>query len=218
MIMNLSGGGKPQNVLVVYVKESGATITATNGVETLTKVTDSAGYAYFTNLAIGTWTLSAVDSFNHPAPSTPTVTITATQISYYVAFGFEFWLYDNSFADITLNQCVANSGGWSGTMDANATNISTRGSGGGRAVTGYTFDMSNYRTLSLYYKLANGHAGNMLRVFASDGQTTIASVELSGVTDPTWVTLDISGVTALGYVAIGAWTYDVITMYKCYLA
>ena len=73
-----TGATKIINVLVVYVKESGATVTVTKSTETYSNVTDSAGYAYFTNLGVGTWTVSAVNSSSHPAPSTPTVTITAT--------------------------------------------------------------------------------------------------------------------------------------------
>ena len=220
MIMNLSGGGKPQNVLVVYVKEADATITVTNGVKTLTNITDSAGYAYFTNLALGTWTVSAVDSLNHPAPTAPTVTITATQISYYVAFGFEFWLYDNSYADITLNECIANSGGWNLTGGSrSSTNILTTSTGNGAVWPINKFDMSNYNTLSAYVHTANGSRYNYIQVRDSNRQNVLASAELATGTADQWVTLDISGITAPEtYVLIAAQQYDVVALMKCYLA
>ena len=220
MIMNLSGGGKPQNVLVVYVKEADATITVTNSVKTLTNITDAAGYAYFTNLDLGTWTVSAVSSLNHPAPTTPTVTVTATQISYYVAFGFEFWLYDNSYADKTLNQCIANSGGWDVSAGSEtATYISTYFNGGGSLHVLNSFDMSNYNTLSAYVNTSNGNHYNYIQVRASDKTTVIARAELATVTAEQWVTLDVSSITAPeAYIYVAAYQYDVVALKKCYLA
>lgn len=219
MIMNLSGGGNPKNVLVVYVKEANATVTVTNGTKTLNNVTDAAGYAYFTNLAIGNWTVSAVNSDNHPAPSTPTVTITATQISYYVAFGFEFWLYDNSFADPTLNLCTENSGGWEGSIGQNVANgIATWLNGGGSINVKNSFDLSKYNTLTVLANLSNGYNLNYMRVKASDKSTVLAQAEFATGKDNQWLTLDLSAITAVGYIYFQAQTHDVIDVHQCYLA
>lgn len=217
MIMNLSGGGNPKNVLVVSVGEASATITVTDGATTLTKASDASGYAYFKNLDEGTWTVTAVNSSSHTAPLTPTVTITSTQIAYYVRLGFEFWLYDNSYADASLNQCTANSGGWTAGMGTLGTNyISTRGTGGGDAAPNNSFDLSQYDTLAFYIGCSNGWS-NTIAVRLSDN-TTVASATFSSKS-ATWVTIDISNLSyQRAYIKISANTNDVAQIYQCYLA
>lgn len=219
MILNLSSGGKPKNVLVVYVKESGATVTVTKGSLTYSNLTDSAGYAYFTNLEAGTWTVSAVNSSSHPAPTTPTVTITSTQTSYYVTFGFEFWLYDNSFADPTLNLCTENSGGWEGTIGQNVANgIATWLTGGGYLNVKNSFDLSEYNTLTVLANLSNGYNSNYMQVKSSNKSTVLARAEFATGKDNQWLTIDLSAITAVGYIYFQAQGNDVIDVHKCYLA
>lgn len=214
-----TGATKIINILVVYVKESGATVTVTKSAETYSNITDSAGYAYFTNLGVGAWTISAVNSSSHPAPTTPTVTITATQISYYVTFGFELWLYDNSFANPTLNLCIENSGGWDGAIGQNVANgLATRFTGGGNAYAKNSFDLSQYSILAAYVNLSNGYNLNKLQVKSSDKTTVLAEAEFAIGKDNQWLTIDLSAITAVGYVFIQAQTHDVIDMHKCYLA
>lgn len=217
MIMNLSGGGNPKNVLVVSVGESGATINVTKGGTTLTKVSDASGYAYFKNLDEGTWTVTAVNSSSHTAPLTPTVTITSTQTAYYVRLGFEFWLYDNSYADASLNQCSANSGGWGGTgMVATALNISSRATGGGPLYPNNSFDLSQYDVLAVYANCSNGWE-NSIQVRLADN-TVVASTTISSKS-PAWVTLDLSGLSyQTAKIHVGANTNDVVAIQKCYLA
>lgn len=217
MIMNLSGGGNPKNVLVVSVGEASATITVTDGATTLTKASDASGYAYFKNLDEGTWTVTAVNSSSHIAPLTPTVTITSTQTAYYVRLGFEFYLYDNTYADKELNKCTANSGGWTiyGTAGVNC--ITTNTSGGGYARPNNSFDSSQYDTLALYYNCANGNSNGMA-IRLSDN-TVVASISGLNSTTPTWATIDISGLSYQNtYINIGAAQYDVMNIYKVYLA
>lgn len=220
MIFNTFGEGKIKNVLVVYVKEANATVTVTNGTKTLNNVTDAAGYAYFTNLAIGNWTVSAVNSSSHQAPSTPTVTITATQISYYVAFGFEFWLYDNSYADTTLNECSANSGGWTGVGGESRTTsyITTRNTGGGAIYAVNSFDMSDYDIVSVLANSSNGLSNNKVQVRASNKTTVLAEAELATGSDQQLLTIDVSAITAQAYIYVTANGNDVVALRKCYLA
>lgn len=219
MIMNLSGGGNPKNVLVVFVGESGATINVTKGATTLTKASDASGYAYFKNLDEGTWTVTAVNSSSHTAPLTPTVTITSTQTAYYVRLGFEFWLYDNSYADPTLNLCTENSGGWDGTIGQNVANgIATRLTGGGYINVKNSFDLSKYNTLTVLANVANGYNLNYMQVKASDKSTVLAQAEFATGASNQWLTIDLSAITAVGYIYFQAQTHDVIDVHQCYLA
>lgn len=219
MIVNISGGGNPTNVLVVSVGVSGATIKVTKSGTTLTKTSDTAGYAYFKNLATGTWTVTAVNSSNHTAPSSPTVTITSTQTAYFVRLGFEFWLYDNSFADPTLNLCTENSGGWEGTIGQNVANgIATRLTGGGYINVKNSFNLSKYNTLTVLANVSNGYNLNYMQVKASDKSTVLAQAEFATGTSNQWLTIDLSAITAVGYIYFQAQTHDVIDVHKCYLA
>ena len=219
MIMNLSGGGNPKNVLVVFVGESGATINVTKGATTLTKASDASGYAYFKNLDEGTWTVTAVNSSSHTAPLTPTVTITSTQTAYYVRLGFEFWLYDNSYADTTLNECTGNSGGWDGVVGNRTANyITTRMTGGGAIYAVNSFDMSDYDLVSVLANSTNGYAGNKVQVRASNKSTVLAEVELATGTAQQWLTIDVSAITAQAYIYVAANGNDVVALHKCYLA
>jgi hypothetical protein len=215
--MNLSGGGDPQNVLVVSVGVSGATIKVTKSGTTLTKTSDTAGYAYFKNLATGTWTVSAVNSSSHTAPLTPTVTITSTQTAYFVRLGFEFWLYDNSYANATTNQCSANSGGWdAGAATMEASRIVTRGTGGGATGPNNSFNLSNYDSLAFYVSCANGQS-NTITVRLSDN--TLVTSKTFSSTSSTWVSLDISSFSyQTAYISVQANSNDVASIYKCYLA
>lgn len=220
MIMNLSGGGNPKNVLVVSVGEASATITVTDGVTTFTKTSDTAGCAYFKNLDEGTWTVSAVNSSSHTAPLTPTVTITSTQTAYYVRLGFELWLYDNSYADTTLNECSDNSGGWTGVggESRTANYIATRNTGGGAIWAVNSFDMSDYDVVSVLVNSSNGNTGNKVQVRASNKSTVLAEATLATGTAQQWLTIDVSAITAEAYIFIAASTYDVVALRKCYLA
>lgn len=220
MIMNLSGGGDPQNVLVVSVGVSGATIKVTKSGTTLTKTSDTAGNAYFKNLATGTWTVSAVNSSSHTAPLSPTVTITSTQTAYYVKLGFEFWLYDNSYADTTLNECTANSGGWTGVGGENRTAnyITTRGTGGGLIWAVNSFDLSKYDIVSVLANSSNGLSGNKVQVRASNGTTVLAETELATGSAQQSLTINVTAITAQAYIYVTANTNDVVALRKCYLA
>lgn len=220
MIMNLSGGGNPKNVLVVSVGEASATITVTDGATTLTKASDASGYAYFKNLDEGTWTVTAVNSSSHTAPLTPTVTITSTQTAYYVRLGFEFWLYDNSYANASLNECTANSGGWTGVggEDRTADHISTRGTGGGVIWAANSFDMSKYDLVSVLVNSGNGLSGNKVQVRASNKSTVLAEATLATGTAQQLLTIDVSAITAQAYIYVTANSNDVVALRKCYLA
>jgi hypothetical protein len=218
MIMNLSGGGNPKNVLVVSVGEASATITVTDGATTLTKASDASGYAYFKNLDEGTWTVSAVNSSSHTAPLTPTVTITSTQTAYYVRLGFEFWLYDNSYADASLNECTGNSGGWDGAVgNRTADYITTRMTGGGYVYATNSFDMSKYDIVSVLAYVSNGLPSSKVQVRASNKTTILAEAEIVP-NSLQWLTIDVSAITAQAYVYIAASGGDVAVLCKCYLA
>ena len=220
MIMNLSGGGNPKNVLVVSVGEASATITVTDGATTLTKASDASGYAYFKNLDEGTWTVTAVNSSSHTAPLTPTVTITSTQTAYFVRLGFEFWLYDNSYADTTLNECSENSGGWTGVGGESRTvnYLATRNTGGGVIYAVNSFDMSKYDLVSVLINSSNGLTGNKVQVRATNRTTVLAEAELASGSAQQWLTIDVSAITAQGYIYISANSNDVVALRKCYLA
>lgn len=130
MIMNLSGGGKAKNVLAIWNGDSGATITATLGSKVLTTLTDSSGYAFFTNLDAGTWTLQATKTGRYVGAKT--VTISASRTAYYIKYPFRTYVYDGSLnggGQNGANVCAAFSGGWTG-------------SGGGGVI---TYDTTNVR-------------------------------------------------------------------------
>lgn len=115
MIMNLSGGGKAKNVLAIWNGDSGATITATLGTKVLTTKTDSSGYAFLTNLDVGTWTIQATKTGRY-VPAT-TVTVSSTQTAYFIKYPFQTYAYNGSLNEggsTGANVCTTFSGGWSG--------------------------------------------------------------------------------------------------------
>lgn len=62
-IINATGGGGSGEALLVNAP-AGASVTATNGSRTLTKIADRAGRVIFNKLAFGTWTISITDGDN----------------------------------------------------------------------------------------------------------------------------------------------------------
>lgn len=62
-IFNMAGGGGSGEALLVNAP-AGASVTATDGSRTLTKIADSAGRVIFNKLAFGTWTISITDGDN----------------------------------------------------------------------------------------------------------------------------------------------------------
>lgn len=62
-IFNMVGGGGSGEALLVNAP-AGATVTATDGSRTLTKIADSTGLVIFNRLAFGTWTISITDGDN----------------------------------------------------------------------------------------------------------------------------------------------------------
>lgn len=62
-IINATGGGGSGEALLVNAP-AGASVTATDGSRTLTKIADSAGRVIFNKLAFGTWTISITDGDN----------------------------------------------------------------------------------------------------------------------------------------------------------
>lgn len=62
-IFNMAGGGGSGEALLVNAP-AGATVTATDGSITLTKIADSTGRVIFNRLAFGTWTISITDGDN----------------------------------------------------------------------------------------------------------------------------------------------------------
>jgi acyl-coenzyme A synthetase/AMP-(fatty) acid ligase len=81
-----------------------------------------------------------------------------------------------------------------------------------------SFDLSNYDTVSaLVTKNANALI-DKLQVRASDKTTVLAEAQLEFVATEQWVTIDISAITAQGYIYLTANANDIISMRKCYLA
>lgn len=62
-IFNMAGGGGSGEALLVNAP-AGATVTATDGTKTLTKIADSTGRVIFNRLTFGTWTISITDGDN----------------------------------------------------------------------------------------------------------------------------------------------------------
>lgn len=62
-IINATGGGGSGEALLVNAP-AGASVTATDGSRTLTKIADSAGRVIFNKLAFGTWAISITDGDN----------------------------------------------------------------------------------------------------------------------------------------------------------
>lgn len=62
-IFNMAGGGGSGEALLVNAP-AGATVTATDGSKTLTKIADSTGRVIFNRLTFGTWTISIIDGDN----------------------------------------------------------------------------------------------------------------------------------------------------------
>ena len=107
------GGGKTKNVVCIRNGESGAVITATLGTKTKIAETDASGYAFFTNLDAGTWTLQATKTGRYVGPKT--LEISSTQTVYYIKYPFRTYVYDGSLhsaGEHGANVCEDISGGW----------------------------------------------------------------------------------------------------------
>lgn len=109
------GGGKTKNVVSIWNGDTGAVITATLGTKTKIAETDASGYAFFTNLDVGTWTLQATKTGKSVGPKS--ITIVASQTAYYVKYPFRTYAYDGSLyssGQHGANVCESFSGGWAG--------------------------------------------------------------------------------------------------------
>lgn len=84
-IFNMAGGGGSGEALLVNAP-AGATVTASNGTKTLTKIADSStGQAIFNRLAFGTWTISITDGDNTDSKEIEIMPYNQTRLSFFSA-------------------------------------------------------------------------------------------------------------------------------------
>lgn len=234
-------GGVTNNVFVVYVARSGATVTVTKGTLTSSNPTDSAGYAYFTNLEDGTWTVTA--SKSGLTDCSKTITISSSQSSYYMELFFERYLYNGSYGEAGssgANVCSAYSHGWGGNninfassnVNANYTNTGghfyngTTASGTQAKILSEAIDLANYNTLHIKSKASRIDTSKTWYIrypnTASGGTyykwigTALASASLTSTNTET-LTIDISHLSQRKVIVNFEIAYNTITLYKMWL-
>lgn len=217
-----SGMTKTINVIGIANETSGATITATLGSKVYTAITDSKGYAFFTNLDAGTWTLQATKTGKYVGPKT--LTITTTQSVYYIKYPFRTYVYDgslNSGGQNGANVCAAFSGGWTG-------------SGGGGVITyettnvrwlgdsGYVHRLYNITPINLtpfttlYITCQAQRTGGKAGIMYPSSTTWWTSVT-SSTTSKTTLSVDISTLNNVtGRVCFGDATYIDLHVYAAW--
>ena len=220
----ISGGGKPTNILGIQNEVANATITATLGAKILTATTDDSGYAFFTNLETGTWTLQATKTGRYVGPKT--ITITASQSVYFIKYPFRTYVYDgslNSGGSDGANVCASFSGGWNGAggggtnsyNDTNLTRVTTA------QYLQYLYnaspiDLTPFTTLYVKCKPAydNGRVG--ISPSTSVGSATWRTYQTIGSTSTTTVSVDGSSFNnGTGYVVLGR-NYGSIVLYSAW--
>lgn len=225
MIMNLSGGGKAKNVLAIWNGDSGATITATLGTKVLTTETDSSGYAFLTNLDVGTWTVQATKTGRYVGAVT--VTVTSTQTAYYIRYPFQTYAYDGSLNDggsTGANVCADFSGGWtghgtSGSTRYDLTEISRVLGVEGNPQTLYNnsaIDLTPFNTLYVTCKM--GQPGRIGITTDVDNITNLTWRVYTSGSAPTATTfsVDVSGLNNVtGHIVVGR-SLGTVTVYAAW--
>lgn len=233
-------GGAVKNVLTVLCDNASATITATLGSTVLTTVTDSSGYAFFTNLAVGTWTVRGTKS--GLTDCSKTITVSNSQDAYHIDLFFARFLYNGDYGEAGssgANLCSEYSHGWSGSNPVYKSDyVSASANGGGHFFNGMTgagsqatllaeaVDLANYHTLHItsqasridtsktwYIKYPNTPSGNSYYKWVG---TVLAQASLSS-TDIETITIDVSNLSQRKVIINFELSYNVITLYKMWL-
>lgn len=208
MIMNLSGGGNPKNVVSIWNGDSGAVITATLGTKTKSAETDASGYAFFTNLDAGTWTLQATKTGRYVGPKT--IEISSTQTVYYIKYPFRTYVYDGSLHEAGAsgaNCCTDISGGWSGSsITYNENNVKvSNGSGIATLYNNTAINLTPFTTFYVTYKQA--YDDSTVGITSAKGTTSWRVSAHPGSTSTVTSTLDVSNLENLtGYVLLRGYT------------
>lgn len=238
MILNLSSGGKPRNVLTVFCDNANATITATLGSNVLTTVTDSSGYAFFTNLAVGTWTVRGTKS--GLTDCSKTITVSNSQNAYHMDLFFARFLYNGDYGEAGssgANICFEYSHGWSdnaGSTEYNSAYVwggshfynGTRASGSQAQIVEETIDLANYHTLHItsqvsridtsntwYLRYPNTPVGNGYYKWVG---TALAQASVSSTNKET-ITIDISHLSQRNVIINFECSYNNVKLYKMWL-
>lgn len=216
------GGGATTNVLAIWNGDANSTITATLGSKVITAITDASGYAYMTNLDVGTWTLQATKTGRYVGPRT--LEVSATQTAYYIKYPFRTYAYDGSLNDggsAGANVCADFSGGWEGnggggTTNYNLTNINrtTTGQYQQRLSTVNAIDLTPFNTLYVDCKThyADGRVGITTTKFGS----TYRTYSKTDTTNRVTMSIDVSNFNNVtGYILAGQ-VYGSVTVYSAW--
>lgn len=241
MILNLSSGGKPKNVLTVFCDNANATITATLGSKVLTTVTDSSGYAFLTNLAVGTWAVTGTKS--GLTDCSKTITVSSSQDAYHMDLFFARFLYNGDYGEAGssgANVCSEYSHGWGGSnitfnsseVHANYSNTGghffngTTASGTQAKILEEAIDLANYNTLHITSQVSRIDTSNTWYIRYPDTPsgnayykwvgTALAQASVSSTNKET-ITIDISNLSQRKVIINFEIAYNTITLYKMWL-
>lgn len=230
-------GGAVTNVLTVFCDNANATITATLGNTALTTVTDSSGYAFFTNLAVGTWTVTGTKS--GLTDCSKTITVSSSQDAYHMDLFFARFLYNGDYGEAGssgANLCSEYSHGWGGnnTVTYSSGSVSTSGhfyngtrtSGSQAQIVEETIDLANYHTLHITSQVSRIDTSNTWYLRYPDTPvgngyykwvgTALAQASVSSTNKET-ITIDISHLSQRNVIINFECSYNTITLYKAWL-
>ena len=233
-------GGAVKNVLTVLCDNASATITATLGSTVLTTATDSSGYAFFTNLAVGTWTITGTKT--GLTDCSKTITVSSSQDAYHMDLFFARFLYNGDYGEAGssgANVCSTYSHGWGGSNVVFESSYAQASSnGGGHFFNGTTgsgtqakiledaVDLANYNTLHItsqasridtsktwYIRYPNSNVNGVYYKWVG---TALASASLTS-TDTETITIDISNLSQRNVIINFETSYNIIKLYKMWL-
>lgn len=197
------------NVLSIFNGDVGATITATLSSKVLTATTDASGYAFFTNLDAGTWTLQATKTGRYVGPKT--IEILSTQTVYYIKYPFRTYAYDGSLHSAGAsgaNCCIDISGGWASpnTISYNETNCAASNSQG-YMTTLYNktaIDLTPFTTFYITFKQHYGDSTVGITTTKNGGTWRVKTTP--GTTSTVTKSLDVSNFSNLtGYIKLNGY-------------
>lgn len=197
-------GGATTNVLSIWNGDANATITATLGSKVLTATTDASGYAFFTNLDAGTWTLQATKTGRYVGSKT--ITISSTQTVYYIKYPFRTYAYNgdlHSSGSSGDNVCTDFSGGWSGNgITYNETNVkATNGSGIATLYNNTAIDLTPFTTF--YIKFQQHYGDSTVGITTTKNGSTWRVKTTPGTKSTVTKSLDVSNFSNLkGYIKL----------------
>lgn len=231
-------GGAVTNVLTVFCDQANATITATLGSKVLTTVTDSSGYAFLTNLAVGTWTVTGTKS--GLTDCSKTITVSSSQDAYHMDLFFARFLYNGDYGEAGssgANLCSEYSHGWgsNNTVTYSSDSVSSSGHFFNGTTTGNAqqsvilaeaIDLANYHTLHITSQASRIDTSNTWYIRYPDTKsgnayykwigTVLARASLTS-TDIETITIDVSNLSHRNVIINFECSYNTIYLHKMWL-